>query len=142
MRASFNLTKERPKIFINLHNAQLKNTILPYVEGITFLSHSSEAEILINQSTPEGCAVEIVNENCEVYLMIKGLVDIAAELGKLEKKKLKLEGDYDRLFKQTQVSGYQKVPEQKKKENEETLAGLEQEIATVGKAIVNFKTFL
>jgi len=142
MRASFNLTKERPKIYVNLHNEQLQKMILPYKEGITFLSNSEAAEIVVNQSTPAGCAVEIVNENCEVYLMIKGLVDIAAELDKLEKKKTKTEVDYDKLLKQTQGPNYHKVPDKLKQENTEKLSTLHQEIVTAEKAIASFKKFM
>jgi hypothetical protein len=74
VRASFGLTKEKPKLFINLHNEELFKTIkASYLESIAFLSQAGDTEALLNQGVPEGCAVEIVNETCEVYLMIKVL---------------------------------------------------------------------
>jgi len=92
LRASFGLTKERPQIFINLHNQNLFNCIdSNYKDIICFLSQSAEAKVILNENTaPGGCAVEIVNENCEVYMMIQGIVDIQAEINKLESKKRKI----------------------------------------------------
>jgi valyl-tRNA synthetase len=117
LRAKFNLTKERPQLFINLHNEEFAPAIAELRDTITFLSQSGSAEMLLNKQPPEGCAVEIVNESMEVYLMIKGLVDIAAEVKKLEEKKGKLQAEFDKLKKQTEGPNWAKVPEKVKADN-------------------------
>jgi len=142
MRAAFNLTKERPTTYVNLHNEQLQKTVLEYKETITFVTQSGDTEIVLNQTCPVGCAVEIVNENCEVYLRIKGHVDIAAELDKLEKKKSKIESDYEKLLNLTRGSNYHRVPEKLRQDNAEKLLSYKQEIATTEKAFASLKGFL
>eukprot|EP01114_Cavostelium_apophysatum_P004351 TRINITY_DN1456_c0_g1_i1.p1 TRINITY_DN1456_c0_g1~~TRINITY_DN1456_c0_g1_i1.p1 ORF type:complete len:1062 (+),score=371.97 TRINITY_DN1456_c0_g1_i1:313-3498(+) len=142
LRASFNLTKEKPKIYINVNSDQLKASLQPYKEVLTFLCHASEVEILVNSTeTPAGCAVEIVNETCQVYMLIKGLVDIAAETEKLEKKKAKTLGDHERLLKQTTGPHYHKLPENLREENTKKLQAYLTEVELANKAIENYKRF-
>jgi len=43
-------------------------------------------KILIKEAPPAGCAVQILNEHCDVYILIKGIVDLNAEIEKLKKK--------------------------------------------------------
>ena len=44
--------------------------------------------------------------------MLKGIIDTAKEVEKLEKKRTQLKSQYDKLIKATQVEGYEKkVPE-------------------------------
>src|SRR5690349_16895221 len=119
LRSTFNLVKERPSISINLHNETLFNLIKnKYTEMIAFLSSSSEAVPLLNQTTPpEGCACEIVNENCEVYLMIKGKIDVAVEIDKFQKKLEKTQDDLAKIIKQTESPHYHKIPEKVRSEN-------------------------
>jgi hypothetical protein len=84
-RATFGLTTQRPQLFVNLHSQQLLDDLLPFIvtgsllsvctdhqqDTITFLGRSESTTATLNQPTPEGCAVQIVNENCEVFLRIK-----------------------------------------------------------------------
>jgi len=142
MRAAFNLTKEHPPIFINLHSESVKQLLLPYLETIAFLSYSGGAQVELNQTSHPGCAVEIVNENCEVYMLIKGLVDVAAEIHKLDKKLAEITGDYEKLHKQTQSANYHKVPTKLQLENEEKLSAFKQEMTTTQKAINSLKSFM
>jgi len=44
MRAAFNLTKEHPQIYVNVHSELLQKILSPYKEAIAFLSHSESAE--------------------------------------------------------------------------------------------------
>ncbi len=110
---------------------------------ITFLSSSSEAEFLFNRPTPvEGCAVEVINETCQVYMLIKGLINIEDEVKKLEQKREKTNGDVEKLIKQTQNPNYHKVPEKTKTENETKLQTLKQELGVIESTIDNYKKFL
>jgi len=141
LRASFNLTKEKPKVSINLVDSDLMKNLAEYKEVIAFLGQASEVEFILNSQPPEGCAVDIVNETCQVYMMIKGLVDIKLEIEKLEKKKATTQGHYDRLFKTTQNAQYHKVPENLKAENTKKLEGFTQELDLASKMIENYKKF-
>lgn len=143
LRASFNLTKEKPKSFINLTNNDAKKSLEPLTDVLAFLSQSSQIELLLNSTeAPEGCAVEIVNETCQVYLTIKGLVDISTEIEKLERKKVKTQGEFDKLDKQTKGPNYHKIPDNVKAENTKKLESLSSEIDIAAKTIENYKKFL
>jgi len=144
LRTSFGLTKEKPKIFVNLHTEDVATSLRNnHKDTIAFLSQSAEALILYNEKTvPAGCAVQIVNETCQVYMQIKDLVNIQAEIEKLEKKKEKLQADFDKILKLTHGQHYGKVPENVKKENSDKMASIEQEIGVTNKAIENFKKFV
>jgi valyl-tRNA synthetase len=144
LRASFNLTVEKPTIYVNFHNQESYNSInVPeYVDTIAFLSKCTQVNLVLNQATsPEGCATEIVNESCEVYMLIKGLVDIGVEIKKLEQKKTKLQGDYDRILKQTQGPHYHKVPESVKTDNTTKMETIQQEIKLTEKVVESYKKF-
>jgi len=143
LRASFNLTKEKPKVFINLKSEDLQKALTPLKEVARFLSQSSDMEIIVDgTNAPEGCAVEIVNENCQVYMLIKGLVDIAAEIKRLEKKRTGTQGEYDRMLKQMNGQGYHKLPDKLKEENSKRVDAFLQEIDIATKSIESYTKFL
>lgn len=110
---------------------------------IAFLTNSSDVIPTLNvEQQPEGCAVEIISESCQVYMLIKGLVDIKTEIDKLEKKKGKIQGDYDKLLKQTQNPQYHKVPQSLKEENQKKLEAYQEELNIASKSIENYQKFL
>lgn len=139
MRASFMLTAQKPKLYINLTNEAINKWLHKFTDVMIFLSHSSEIAVTLNQTVPpEGCAVEIVDENAQVYMLVKGIVDIAAEIDKLEKKNAKIQADYTKLQKNTN----DKLPENKKQENLQRLEAMKAELDTANTTIANLKKFL
>eukprot|EP01119_Soliformovum_irregulare_P003020 TRINITY_DN1329_c0_g1_i1.p1 TRINITY_DN1329_c0_g1~~TRINITY_DN1329_c0_g1_i1.p1 ORF type:complete len:1040 (-),score=311.70 TRINITY_DN1329_c0_g1_i1:558-3677(-) len=140
VRASYGLTKQKPKVTLNFTSEQ--KWIPPYLETITFLSHSGDVDVVVNQKAPEGCAVSIVNDSCSIYIGLKGEVDLGAEVEKLEKKKEKLQASIASLEKQMASPNYVKVPEKLKGENADKLAALKQEFKTADETINGFKKLM
>jgi len=143
LRASFGLTKEKPVVTVSVKTKDLFDILSKSKDVVSFLTHSSDlvpAHNLTQQ--PEGCAVEIVSENCQIFMLIKGLVDISTEIDKLDKKKAKIQSDHDKLVKQTQGPHYQKVPQSLRDENQKKLEGYLEEIDIATKSIENYKKFL
>eukprot|EP01117_Protostelium_nocturnum_P006820 TRINITY_DN2451_c0_g1_i2.p1 TRINITY_DN2451_c0_g1~~TRINITY_DN2451_c0_g1_i2.p1 ORF type:complete len:1087 (+),score=407.29 TRINITY_DN2451_c0_g1_i2:115-3261(+) len=143
MRSSFNFTKERPKMFFNAHNQETLNVLNQFHQTIPSFTQTSNHEVHLNMAAiPEGCTSDLANESCDVYMLVKGLVNIEDEISKLTKKKEKTQGDYDKLVKTTQTPSYSKVPETKKKENQSKLEMWKKEIETTESTITNFQRFL
>jgi len=140
MRANFNLTKEFPPTFVRIDPKERWNLLDIMKESIAFLSHCKPLELV--SITPVGCAVEVIDESCQVYMMVKDLVDIPSEISKLEKKKERLQAEHEKLLKLSSSSNYAKVPETVRAENSAKMASLEQEIATIDGTIENYKKFL
>ncbi len=60
-----------------------------------------------NETAPAGCAVSAINEDINVYLMVRGMVDIDAEVGKLQDKLNKVLTMRDALKEKTLVADYE-----------------------------------
>lgn len=143
MRASFGLTKQKPKLYFSVTTQETLETLNSFGETLAFFTSSTDPEVKLNMdSVPEGCSVEIVNENCQAYMTVKGLVNIEEEITKLTKKKEKSEADHAKLLKTTQAATYAKVPEAKQKENSAKLETLQNEINTAENTIANYRKFL
>jgi len=143
MRASFGLTKQKPKLYFNVTNSETAEILNSFGETLAFFTSSTDPEVKLNMdAVPEGCSVETVNENCQAYMTVKGLVNVEEEIAKLVKKKEKAEGDHAKLLKTTQAATYAKVPEAKQKENAAKLESLQSEITTTDATIANYKKFI
>ncbi|KAI9138706.1 tRNA synthetases class I-domain-containing protein [Paraphysoderma sedebokerense] len=88
---------------------------------------------------PAGCAVQAINNELSILLLVKGIVDIDGEIEKLEKKLKKAEHGKDGLKKKMSVEGYEeKVKEEVKEANLTKMKALDSEIELITKAIANF----
>jgi len=88
----------------------------------------------------EGAALNIVNEFVEIFVILKGIVDVKVEVAKLEKKKIAVEKSRDGLQKRMISPDYEaKVPQTVKEENTAKLTALNLEIDSFNKAIESLK---
>jgi valyl-tRNA synthetase len=84
-----------------------------------------------------------MSESVSVYVSLRGSVDPAAEMAKLEKRAAAAAKQMAVLKKKMTADGYEtKVPERVRAENEEKVAKLEAEIAAAGEATEDFKKLL
>ena len=90
------------------------------------------------EEAPAGCALSAIGET-SVYLLVRGQVDISAEITKLEQKAGKLQSLHDTLYAKTQVDGYKQVKAEIVAENEEKLARYKTEIQSINDAISQFE---
>ncbi|KAJ3222101.1 hypothetical protein HK099_002716, partial [Clydaea vesicula] len=102
------LTPEKLKLF-----SLQKNIITGLVKGLKTLNVISG-----NQEQPEGCALINVDEDTNVYLLVKGFVNFEEEILKYESKLKKIRNLYDSLEKKTLVKDYlEKVREDVRESN-------------------------
>jgi valyl-tRNA synthetase len=131
----------KPTFFLEFHSDELRNTFRSFAPIILTLSGASEVNILEGDAKPpSGCAVNILNENVEIHIFLKGLIDPDVEVKKLEKKLGESTTQLENLEKKMKVPLYEdKVPAAVKQSNTERVGKLNQEIEAIKQAIEKFK---
>ena len=62
--------------------------------------------MLTSDLVPEGCTMTTVGASCEVHLMLRGLVDVPKEVGRLDTKIAGLDANLVRLMKSMSIESY------------------------------------
>lgn len=105
---------------------------------IETLSYCSNVEVV--NDAPLGCAILSINAQCEIHLMLKGIIEVEKEVTKLEKKSEQLQTLIGNLKKKMTIEGYvTKVPVKVQEENIETVSQSEIEIGRIQAAIEALK---
>jgi len=113
----------------------LYESLQRYKDVFVTLSYAGSASLTLNAQPPKGCATEVPDSTCEVYLHIKGLVDINQERAKLVTKRKSSQDAKDQLRHRMAQPDYVHVPPFVKEQNEEKLVSLDQELSNIDKAI-------
>ena len=93
-----------------------------YCGTIGTLAYSKD--VRVTSAPPPGCAILTVSDKLSAHLLLKGLIEPAKEVEKLEKKKTALATTIEKLKKAAAVADYTaKVPEEVRAANQEKLAG-------------------
>ena len=145
LRAAYNLPpKTKAELFIVTRGDAATDAAKQFAAGIAALATCAKVDILgPDDAVPAGCGVTVINESVSVYLMLKGVVDPAAEIAKLEKKSAQTAKQIADLQKKMEMPGYaEKVPENVRVDNTEKLAKLEAEVATTAAAMEDFKKLI
>ena len=108
------------------------------------LAYSSKVAVVSSDdksnAPPGGCAIVTVSDKVAAHLMLKGIIDPEKEVEKLEKKKIQLNNQYEKLLKAAQVPGYeQKVPENVRTANAEKCEQTKKEIERLIDAVAALK---
>lgn len=89
---------------------------------------------------PIGCAILTVSGQCEVHLVLKGLIEIDKELTKMQKKKEQLEVTIVKLDQSMAAADYAvKVPIEIQESNAEKLAQAKSEMERINSAMDTLK---
>ena len=62
---------------------------------------------MTSDPVPGGCTMTTVGASCEVHLMLRGLVDVAKEISRLEEKIDKLDTQISKLKKTMSMENYE-----------------------------------
>ncbi len=63
--------------------------------------------MVTSEPIPEGCTMATVGANCEVHLMLRGMVDVEKEISRLQQKIDKLDGQISKLKKTMSIENYE-----------------------------------
>ncbi|KAG0378752.1 hypothetical protein BGX24_002938, partial [Mortierella sp. AD032] len=139
LMGDYNMTKGG-QIYI-LGSTEIAKLLKSEEAGIATLTKGSKSCTVVSDvaQIPEGCASQTIQEGCTVYLLVKGMVDVDAEVQKIEKKLTKVQKAKEDLEKKTQDATYlTKVKPEIREMNEAKLKDYEAEIATLTSGIDTF----
>eukprot|EP01113_Clastostelium_recurvatum_P006197 TRINITY_DN1280_c0_g1_i1.p1 TRINITY_DN1280_c0_g1~~TRINITY_DN1280_c0_g1_i1.p1 ORF type:complete len:1101 (-),score=423.01 TRINITY_DN1280_c0_g1_i1:24-3326(-) len=140
VRSSYNVVpSKRPKVVINCTTPAQLDTAKAFTDIIKTLSLSGSLEVVNSQAPEPGFAVNVINETSQVYVDIKDLVDVDAEITKLEARRTQLENNRDALAKKINNPQFSKAPANVQEDTTSKFKALEQEIETTKNAIDNFR---
>jgi valyl-tRNA synthetase len=95
----------------------------------------------VNETAPEGCAIITVSDKCQVNLLLKGLIEPAKEVAKIEKKLEFLQGTKNKLNQAISAADYTtKVPPEVQQANSEKLTQTTVELERLQAAIEALKS--
>ncbi|KAF9331504.1 AP-1 adaptor complex sigma subunit Aps1 [Podila minutissima] len=139
LMADYNMTKGA-QIYIQ-GSPETAKLLLSEEAGIVTLTKGCKSCKVVGESEqiPDGCASITVQEGCVVYLLVKGMVDVEAEVQKIEKKLAKVQKAYEDLLKKTQDATYlTKVKPEIREMNDAKLKDYEHEITTLTNGMDTF----
>ncbi|KAF9378538.1 AP-1 adaptor complex sigma subunit Aps1 [Podila verticillata] len=139
LMADYNLTKGA-QIYIQ-GSPETAKLLLSEEAGIVTLTKGCKSckVVVDGEQIPDGCASITVQEGCVVYLLVKGMVDVDAEVQKIEKKLAKVQKAYEDLLKKTQDATYlTKVKPEIREMNDVKLKDYEAEITTLTNGMNTF----
>lgn len=138
-RSDYNIpAKIKTESFIVSSNEKMTNILTDFKTDLQTLSYCSSSDIV--KEPPSGCAILSINAQCEVHLMLKGIIEADKEILKLEKKREQLKQNIGKLTKLIGIEDYEnKVPINIQEENAENLKQTEVEVERIGAAIESLK---
>ena len=103
-RADYNLpNKTKTELYLRVFCQNSAEILRKYGPAIETLATCSK--VVVTDSPPAGCAILTVSDKVSAHLNLKGLIDPSKEKEKLEKKKVALVAQIDKLKKLTEVKG-------------------------------------
>lgn len=130
--------KVKTEAYIICTDEAMSNVLKDFKTEIQTLAYCSSIDIV--KEAPKGCAILSINAQCEVHLMLKGVIEADKEIGKLEKKRDYLEQTITKLKQKMNIEDYEnKVPENIRIENTENLKQSEIEVVRINAAMEALK---
>jgi len=132
LRAAANISrKKKCEVFVRTTSAEMRAAAIELNADVCTLASGASLTVLEEGSeAPAGCAAEVVDATTSVHVQLRGMVDFAAESGKLKKRIAKLEkqvaGQARKLANEKFVSS---APERVVNAERTKLAKLEGEVA-------------
>ncbi|TPX38003.1 valine---tRNA ligase [Synchytrium microbalum] len=108
---------------------------------VTLVKPAQELRVLKKEdAVPSGCALEVLNEDITVLILVKGYVNFADEISKIEKKIGKANENLESNKKKTQIPNYEtKVRADVREAQEQKIKDVEAEIETLHIAKANME---
>ena len=117
MRASYNIPqKTLTDTLIRVTDEHLKQSILSFFPTIKVLAFANSLEFT-EEPTRKGSSVKIISPQCSVLLNLEGIVDIAAEIKKLQNLLQGVEKSKEKLVASISNPLYSSTPEAKQLED-------------------------
>lgn len=138
-RSDYNLpNKVKTEAYIVCTDEQPNAILKKYASDLTTIAYCSKIEF--DTQPPAGCSILTVSAQCEVHLLLKGLIESEKEITKLQKRKEQLDLTVNKLKQSMQAIDYAtKVPTEVQTANTEKLQQSEGEVQRIIAAIDTLK---
>lgn len=138
-RSDYNIpNKIKTEAYIVCSDEKSSETIKKFQLELQTLAYCSKTDIV--EAAPTGCAILTVSAQCEVHLLLKGIIEADKEIAKLTKKSEQLQQTVAKLNQLIDSADYStKVPADVQAANSEKLSQSEIEIQRIGSAIEALK---
>ncbi|XP_059608612.1 valine--tRNA ligase [Phlebotomus argentipes] len=138
-RSDYNLpNKTKTEIFVVCSEEGVQEVLRKFSDDLCTLAYCAKA--VFGEDPPAGCAILTITAQCEVHLLLKGLIEVEKEIAKMEKKREQLMSTVSKLSQLISSADYQtKVPEEVRASNAEKLTQSEIEIKRIVAAIETLK---
>jgi len=142
VRGEYKLTpKQKTDVYVETKSAEAKAALEP-LSGM-MASLSSSGNVVFANEIPVGCSVSVVNDEVNVHIMLKGVIDFEKELKKVEKNMKDLTVKLAQLEKKMTIGDYAaKVPQNVQQADGEKCESLRSEINESQKAIDGIKQLI
>mmetsp|Transcript_20106 Transcript_20106/g.36669 ORF Transcript_20106/g.36669 Transcript_20106/m.36669 type:complete len:1094 (-) Transcript_20106:194-3475(-) len=142
LRQQYNIaTKVLTHYFVKIATGQAEDAAKSQTDDIKTLGKAAHVDInLDEEAIPKSVGIVVVDESTTVLMDIKGLVNYAAEMKKLEKQLSKTTGPMKQMETKMAAPGYEEnVSDEVKATNTERLEAMKKKAADIEVAILNFK---
>ncbi|XP_050307402.1 valine--tRNA ligase [Anthonomus grandis grandis] len=138
-RSDYNLpNKTKTEAYLHTPDIPTSATLKKYSSALETLAYCSKTPV--NEPSPEGCTILTVSDKCEVHLLLKGLIEPAKEIQKIQKKVEFLQTTQKKLEQAMAVADYAtKVPAEVQLSNSEKLTQTTTELARLDTALKALK---
>lgn len=138
-RSDYNLpNKSKTDAFIVSSDETLTGILKAYAKDLSTMAYCSAVNF--DETPPNGCAILTISGQCEVHLLLKGLIQVDKELQKMEKQQKQLAQTLEKLNQLMTSADYEtKVPVDVQSANKEKRSTTEAEISRVTSAMDSLK---
>jgi len=141
------LERHAPAIYLVCRHPAVAAVVRTQSETLCALARSSKSpppasvELVPEGCVPpKGCATEVLDQHTEVHILLKGVVDLAKEVQRLNKEIGAINGRLEKLVKKMQAPDYaSKCPAATQAEDAAKKDDMIAEMAVLGKAIKQFE---
>lgn len=140
-KSAYNITrKQDPAISYAVSSEDKKSVLERWTSIICPLVYASEVRVALSANVEtKGCALQIVDETCQVLVRLAGLgLDYAGELQKLRKEKRKKQREASALETARAADSYSKKPEEVQQKEAAQLESLQKELELVESGLGDF----
>ena len=133
--------KHRPDVYVVCKNdadVALLSKEAKIVSILSFTNKIVSFGVAQADQVPEGCLSAVVNGDITLYMTIDGMVDVASEVVKNERKLKDLQAQVDAMIKTMENPNYGNIKEEVRVKNAATHASNLAELESIQKAIANF----
>ena len=134
--------KDNVNVFIKSTSNQITKLINDNLLSTKTLMYAKQLQLKVlgaGEAVPAGCVVSVINEECSVYLLVRGFVDLDSEISKLEQKLEKVTQTKNQLEERMTSSNYeQKVKSEVREADSAKMSSMTVEIEAITKGIHNF----